>query len=76
MNEDDLNVSIRKFLKQVGVLSQREIERAVTRALDAGEIQGNEQFPATMTLEVAGLRLKTQFDGKIVLERGEDAKDE
>lgn len=77
MNEDDLNVSIRKFLKQVGVLSQREIEHAVGRALQANEIQGNEHFPATMTLEVAGLRLKTQFDGTIMLERGaEAAKDE
>ncbi len=29
MNEDALNMEIRKFLKQVGVTSQREIEKAV-----------------------------------------------
>lgn len=77
MNEEELNVSIRKFLRQVGVLSQREIEQAVSRALQAKEIQGDEHFPATMTLEVAGLRLKTQIEGTIRLERGaDDPKDE
>ena len=68
MNEDALNQSIRKFLKQVGVLSQREIEHAVTRALEAGAVQGSERLPAIMTLEVEGLRLRTQFEGVIVLE--------
>lgn len=71
MNEDALNISIRKFLKQVGVLSQREIEQAVSRALESNAIQGNEQLPAVMTLEVAGLRLKTQFEGTLTLERGD-----
>ena len=31
MNEDTFNLSIRKFLKLVGVSSQREIEQAVPR---------------------------------------------
>jgi hypothetical protein len=68
MNEDALNVSIRKFLKMVGVSSQREIEHAVARAQASGAIKGNESFPATMTLEVQGLTLSVKFDGRIDLE--------
>ena len=68
MNEDTLNLSIRKFLKLVGVSSQREIEQAVARALESGAARGGEAFPATMTLEVPGLKLNVKFDGKIELE--------
>lgn len=68
MNDDTLNLSIRKFLKLVGVSSQREIEQAVARTLQSGAARGNESFPATMTLEVPGLKLNVKFDGKIELE--------
>jgi hypothetical protein len=68
MNEDTLNLSIRKFLKLVGVNSQREIEHAVARALESGAAKGSESFPATMTLEVPGLKLNVKFDGKVELE--------
>ena len=68
MNEETLNLSIRKFLKTVGVNSQREIEQAIARALSAGTISGAESFPAKMTLEVAGLKLKVEFAGDIALQ--------
>jgi hypothetical protein len=68
MNEETFNLSIRKFLKTVGIGSQREIERAVVKAMDAGLITGSESFPATVTLEVAGLKLSVKFDGEIKLE--------
>jgi hypothetical protein len=68
MNEDALNLSIRKFLKLVGVSSQREIEHAVARALQSGAARGNESFPATMTLDIPGLKLNVKFDGNIALE--------
>jgi hypothetical protein len=68
MNDDTLNLSIRKFLKLVGVSSQREIEQAIRRAVQSGAAKGNESFPATMTLEVPGLKLNVKFDGKIELE--------
>jgi hypothetical protein len=68
MNEDALNMSIRKFLKMVGVHSQREIEQAVAKALEDKAISGNETFPARMTLEVAGVKLTAHFDGDIKLE--------
>jgi hypothetical protein len=68
MNDDTLNQSIRMFLTVVGVSSQREIEHAVARALESGAAKGSESFPATMTLEVPGLKLSVKFDGKIELE--------
>ena len=68
MNEETLNLSIRKFLKLVGVNSQREIEQAVAKASAAGAIAGKETFPARVTLEVAGLELAATFNGDIKLE--------
>jgi hypothetical protein len=68
MNEDTFNLSIRKFLKAVGVNSQREIEHAVAKAVAANSIAGTESFPAKMTLEVVGLKVKVEFTGDIVLQ--------
>ncbi|MFI4928684.1 MAG: DUF6494 family protein [Burkholderiales bacterium] len=67
MDQETFNLSIRKFLKTVGVSSQREIEQAVAKAIAAGTITGAETLAATMTLQVAGLQLKVQFDGEIQL---------
>ena len=53
MNEETLNLSIRKFLKMVGISSQREIEHAVAKAITERTIAGNEAFPAHVTLVVA-----------------------
>jgi hypothetical protein len=68
MNDEALNLSIRKFLKTVGVSSQRAIEHAVADAAAAGTINGTESFPAKMTLEVAGLSLTVTFNGDIDLQ--------
>lgn len=68
MNEERFNISMRKFLKMVGVTSQHEIEKAVAQARADNAIAGNETFPATMTLEVAGLKLNVKLEGKIELE--------
>jgi len=68
MNEETFNLSIRKYLKVVGISSQREIERAVAKAIADGAITGTETFPATMTLDIAGLKLNVKFDGEIKLD--------
>ena len=68
MDEDALNLSIRKFLKMVGISSQREIEHAVAKAEAAGAITGTESFPAKMTLEVPGLKLNVAFSGDITVQ--------
>ena len=67
MDDETLNLSIRKFLKMVGVSSQREIEQAVARARQAGKVAGTETFPATMTLDIPALGLHVVFDGDIKL---------
>ena len=68
MDQDTFNLSIRKFLKTVGVSSQREIEQAVAKAIAAGTIGGAETLAATMTLRIAGLQLEVGFDGEIRLQ--------
>jgi hypothetical protein len=68
MNEETFNLSLRKFLKKVGVSSQNEIEKAVAQALAEHRLTGNEALPATMTLEVAGIKLNLKFEGTITLE--------
>ncbi len=68
MDDDAFNMSIRKFLKQVGVTSQREIEQAVRAAVDAGKLSGNETLKAKVTLTVDGLGLSHDIDGDINLE--------
>lgn len=67
MNDDTFNLSIRQFLKMVGVSSQREIEHAVAAALRDSKIAGNESLPARMTLEIEGIKLRVVFDGVIKL---------
>jgi hypothetical protein len=68
MNEEAFNLSIRKFLKMVGVNSQREIEHAVAKAIAEKAIAGTETLPARVTLEVGALKLSVKFDGEIRLQ--------
>ena len=68
MNQDAFNMSIRKFLKTVGVHSQREIEAAVQKAMAAGKLKGNESFPARMTLRIEALGLEVSFEERITLD--------
>jgi hypothetical protein len=68
MNEDTLNMEIRKFLKKVGINSQREIEHAVQNAINDGTLTGSENLAVRMTLEIADLNLKQVLDGTINLE--------
>jgi len=65
MNEDTLNTSIRKFLKEVGVTSQREIEKAVRDAVTAGTIKGTAPLPVRMVLTIEPLGLVHEVDGAI-----------
>jgi hypothetical protein len=68
MNDEALNMSIRKFLKTVGVNSQLVIEKAVRKAIEDGTLKGNESLPAHMTLNVGKLELNVKFDGELRLE--------
>ena len=68
MNEDVLNMSIRKFLKKVGVTSQREIESAVRAGVADGKITGSGALGAKVTLTLKGVGLSVDIDGVIELE--------
>jgi hypothetical protein len=68
MNEEVLNTSLRKFLKTVGVTSQREIEKAVRAALADGRLKGNEALPAQMMLRIGTIGLDYKIDSTIELE--------
>lgn len=68
MDQDAFNMSIRKFLKHVGVHSQREIEAAVERGIASGKLKGHEKLPAKMTLTLGGTDLSVSFDDTITLE--------
>ena len=67
MNEDVFNMSLRKFLKKVGVTSQREIEKAVRDAAASGRLKGGEALPAKATVTVDGINLWFTIDGAIEL---------
>ena len=67
MDEDVLNMSLRKFLKKVGVTGQREIEQAVRNALDMGRLRGKEKLAAEMRLTIPAVGLDVVIDGEIEL---------
>ncbi|HSD96367.1 MAG TPA: DUF6494 family protein [Sulfuricaulis sp.] len=67
LNEEMLNIEIRKFLKKVGITSQREIEQAIRTARAAGKIRGDETLPVQMTLSMPALNLTHRVDGDIAL---------
>jgi hypothetical protein len=67
MNEDRFNMDIRKFLKIVGVTSQREIETAVREAVAAGRLKGHEKLPAKMVLTIGGVSLAHEITDEIEL---------
>lgn len=66
-DEEKFNMELRKFLKKVGVTSQREIEYAVRASLESGKLKGDEQLKTRMKLEVATLGLSVDIDGDIAL---------
>jgi len=68
MNEEIFNLSIRKFLKMVGVKSQHEIEQAVNKALGQGIISGKDSLPVSVNLRIGTVKLDVKFDGEINLE--------
>jgi hypothetical protein len=67
MNEEALNMSLRKFLKIVGVTSQQEIEKAIRAAVADGRLKGTEKLEAKMVLTIGPVGLNHQVDGTIEL---------
>ncbi|TVP87182.1 MAG: hypothetical protein EA347_08065 [Thioalkalivibrio sp.] len=68
MNEEALNMSVRAFLKRMGINCQREIELAVRKGVESGTLQGNETLPVKVTLEFGPLSAPYVLEGEISLE--------
>jgi Family of unknown function (DUF6494) len=67
MDEETFNMSVRKFLKTLGVTAQREIELAVREQVAAGELRGDETLDASATVTVRGLPREVVVTGTIAL---------
>ena len=68
MDEESFNMSVRRFLKKLGVTAQRQIELAVREQLEVGELRGDETLEARATITVRGLSRDVVVTGAIALE--------
>ena len=68
MNEDNLNMEIRKFLKKVGITSQRIIENHIYEADKNGTIKTGDETELNMTLSIKNFQSSNRIDGKITIE--------
>tara|TARA_B100001013_G_C24419785_1_gene367339 strand:- start:110 stop:316 length:207 start_codon:yes stop_codon:yes gene_type:complete len=68
MNEDNLNMEIRKFLKKVGITSQRLIENIIYEADKNGSIKAGDEIELSMTLSIKNFQTSNSIDGKITIE--------
>ncbi len=67
MEKDTVNIEVRKFLKEVGVTSQREIESAVRKALEAGRLEGDEKLKVIARIQIERVGLDHRVEGEIAL---------
>ena len=68
MNEEAFNMSLRKFLKKVGITGQRSIEETVRESMAMGRLKGDEKLPVSVTLTLGQTDLNIVIDGEIELE--------
>jgi hypothetical protein len=67
MNEDRFNIEVRKFLKEVGVTTQREIEHAVRKAIASGQLEGDEKLKVSARIRIVRIALDHRVEGEIAL---------
>ena len=68
MNEDNLNMEIRKFLKKVGITSQRILENEINLAYKKGLIKSGNSIDIQMQLKIESIGLENTISGKINIE--------
>ena len=68
MNEESFNMSVRKFLKKLGITAQREIERAVLEGIANGQLKGDETLTAKVQITLKGTTLDLEIDGEVALQ--------
>jgi Family of unknown function (DUF6494) len=67
MDEEAFNISVRRFLKKLGVTAQREIELAVREQLDSGRLRGEETLSAQARVTIDGIDKDVVVTGEIRL---------
>ena len=67
MDDEILNLEIRKFLKNVGITSQREIEKKIREAIETKAIDGNENLEVEVSLNIGKINLAHKISGIIKL---------
>jgi hypothetical protein len=67
MDEEAFNLSLRRFLKKLGVTAQREIELGVRERLSAGDLEGETRLPARAVVTVEGVEQEIVVTGEIEL---------
>ena len=68
MNEEKLNISLRKFLKNVGITSQRKIEDKVKESIDSSKITSSKKIKISAQIVSVDLNLDEKIEGEIEVE--------
>jgi len=68
MNDPSMNMQIRKFLKKVGINSQRDLEAALRRADARGDLPAGAEVPLTMTLSAEKLGVQLVLEDVLRVE--------
>ena len=65
MDEEKLNISIRKFLKGVGINSQRIIEKRIRNIVENDKNADLSKVKVTMQITSTELQIDEKIDGQI-----------
>ena len=68
MNQDNFNMEIRKYLKKIGITSQREITEAVNQSISEGKLDGNETLKASAKIMIHDIDFELEINGEISLD--------
>ena len=68
MNEDSLNMVIRRFLKKMGITSQWKIEKEIYNAEKNGTIKAGDEIELEMTLSIKNFNSEKSISGKILID--------
>ena len=68
MNEENLNLEIRKFLKKVGISSQKVIENYIIKAVEKGNLKKNDEVEIEMKMTLKDKNIEHIISDKIKIE--------
>jgi len=68
MNEENLNLEIRKFLKKVGISSQKVIENYIIKAVEEGNLKKKDEVEIEMKMILKNQNIEHTISDKITIE--------